>query len=414
MPNRRNAVYSLLILTLLGGLFTGRTFFFNMAYLFAALLILSLLWSWASVSNVQISRQTRARRAQVGRPLDEQFGVRNAGPLPKLWLEVRDHSDLPGHNASSVVPTLLPLRSYRWSVRTTCVVRGEFTLGPITLISGDPFGLFQMTRHIDATSRILVYPRAVPLYDFALPTGVLSGGDAQRQRAPYVTTNAAGIRDYSPGDSLNRIHWRSTARKDRLLVKEFDLDPLADIWLLLDLSSESTFARPYTYEGGLTKDLFIPPSSAEYGIVIAASLASYFLVKERALGFATYNPNRTIMQPDRGNRQLTRIYETLALAKIVPTTPFGQLVALEGHHMMRGTTAILVTADPSDGWVKEAQLMVRRGVRAIAIVLDPQSFLPSAGVRSGEETRRLLEGGGVITYLVHHGDDLTAVLSQRR
>ena len=414
MPNRRNAIYGLLILCLLGGLTTGRAFFFNLAYLLAALLFLSLLWAWSSVSRMQIARQTRARRAQVGKPLDEQFTVRNGGLLPKLWLEVRDHSDLPGHHASSVVPTLMPRGTYRWSVRTTCVLRGEFTLGPLTLVSGDPFGLFQVTRHIGATSKILVYPRAVPLYDFAVPSGVLSGGEARRQRAPFVTTNAAGIRDYAPGDSLNRIHWKSSARKERLLVKEFELDPLADIWMLLDLSAGAAFARPFTYEGGLTRDLFIPPSSAEYGIVIAASLASYFLVKERALGFAAYNPQRSIFRPDRGSRQLTRIYEALALARIEDSTPFEQLVALESHNMMRGTTAILITADPGDGWVREAHMMVRRGVRTIAILLDAHSFAPAEPVRSAEETQRLLEVGGVITYLVRQGDDLTAVLSQRR
>jgi uncharacterized protein (DUF58 family) len=44
------------------------------------------------------------------------------------------------------------------------------------------------------------------------------------------------VRDYEPGDSFSRIHWRSTARRDRLVVKEFELDPLADIWIVPDMS----------------------------------------------------------------------------------------------------------------------------------------------------------------------------------
>src|SRR5574342_384729 len=127
MPNRRNAIYSLLITCLLGGLFTGRAFFFNLAYLFGALLFFSMIWSWSAVNRVQINRQTRSRRAQVGKTLDEQFSVRNNGLLPKLWLEVRDHSDMPGHNPSAVVPMLLPRNTYRWGTQTTCLVRGEFT-----------------------------------------------------------------------------------------------------------------------------------------------------------------------------------------------------------------------------------------------------------------------------------------------
>src|SRR5690606_31015882 len=67
--------------------------------------------------------------------------------------------------------------------------------------------------------------------------GLLSGGEAQRQRSHNVTTNAAGVRDYAYGDSFNRIHWRSTARKDKLVVKEFEIDPLVDIWIFPDFSA---------------------------------------------------------------------------------------------------------------------------------------------------------------------------------
>ena len=91
--------------------------------------------------------------------------------------------------------------------------------------------------------RIIVYPPTVPIHRFATPIGTLSGGEAVRRRAHFVTTNAAGVRDYQPGDSFNRIHWRSSARRDRLMVKEFELDPLADVWIFLDLSQGSLVER---------------------------------------------------------------------------------------------------------------------------------------------------------------------------
>lgn len=410
MPNRRNMIYLLLIICLIAGLFSGRAFFFNLAYLFGALLFFSLVWSWTSVNWVQIGRQTRTRRGQVGKLLEENFAVRNNGIVPKIWLEIRDHSDVPGYNASFVTPLLLPRGVYRWQARAICTIRGEYILGPMTLVGGDPFGFFQATRHIPATSSVIVYPAMVLVRSFVAPTGLLSGGDAQRQRTHVVTTNAAGIRDYVAGDSFNRIHWKSSARKDKLLVKEFELDPMADVWMFLDLSAATNFERPYSVEGGSLGEFFIPPSSAEYGIVAAASLAQYFLLKERALGFATYNPTRMIMQPDRGNRQLTRLLETLAVAKITSDVTCEQLLALEGHHMARGTTVIVVTSDPTDGWVREASLLVRRGLRTVAIIMEPWSF-GGGHVRRGEETRLLLEGNGVITYMIRQGDDIGAVLS---
>ncbi len=63
----------------------------------------------------------------------------------------------------------------------------------------------------------------------------LSGGEARHRRTYQLTSNVAGVRDYVHGDSLNRIHWPSSARAGRLIAKEFELDPTADIWLYLDL-----------------------------------------------------------------------------------------------------------------------------------------------------------------------------------
>lgn len=103
MTNRRNMFYALLIVFLVAGALTERSFFFHLAYVLVALLAGSFLWSWTAVNFLRIGRFTHARRAQVGRTLDESFVVHNTGILPKLWLEVRDHSDLPNHNASHVV-----------------------------------------------------------------------------------------------------------------------------------------------------------------------------------------------------------------------------------------------------------------------------------------------------------------------
>jgi uncharacterized protein (DUF58 family) len=415
MSNRRNAVYILLMGCLLTGLFTGRAFFFNLAYLFAGLLVISFLWAWLSVRWLSIGRKTRARRAQVGRNLDEVFIVHNRTLLPKLWLEVRDHSDLPGHHASHVVPALAGRSSYRWYVQTPCVVRGEFQLGPITLMSGDPFGLYLSPRRLGATSRIVVYPATIPLSRVELPIGLLSGGDAQRRRAHFITTNAAGIRDYVPGDSFNRIHWPSTARKDRLLVKEFELDPLVDIWLFVDFSASSVVEEPGLERVGRTGNIVpaggtLPPSTEEYCVVIAASLAKFFIESGRALGFAAYTPYREVHQPERGNRQLTRILETLAVARSFSQYTLGQMLTLETPHFTRGTTLVIITSSLDPKWVSEGQILSRKGIRPMCVLVDPYSF---GGATSSDELRGILRLARIPTIAANKNDDLSAVLAQR-
>ena len=78
-------------IALLGGLITGRDLWFNLAYLLGLLLILSFIWAWININWLHLSRMTRTRRTQVGRPLDERFIVRNTSFIPKLWLEVLDY-----------------------------------------------------------------------------------------------------------------------------------------------------------------------------------------------------------------------------------------------------------------------------------------------------------------------------------
>ena len=114
----------------------------------------------------------------------------------------------------------------------------------MTVVGGDPFGLFHSPRRVGATDRLIVYPMTVEINRVILPVGFLTGGDAQRQLTHQITTNASSIRDYVSGDSMNRIHWRSTARTGNIMVKEFELDPLVDIWLLNDFSKESLCEDP--------------------------------------------------------------------------------------------------------------------------------------------------------------------------
>lgn len=416
MPIRRNTVYLLISLSIVTGLFTGRAFFFNIAYLFGVLLVIAYIWAWGSVRWLRISRKTRARRAQVGRNMDEVFTVHNIALWPKLWLEVRDFSELPGHKASHVVPAIWPRGQYRWYVQTTCTARGEYRLGPMTLKSGDPFGLYVSPRKIGTTSTIIVYPRTVTIPRFVLPTAILSGGEPQRQRSHNVTTNAAGVREYVPGDSYNRIHWRSTARRQMLMVKEFELDPLVDIHLFVDLSVSSLYEAPGVQrlrQGAgpvIAAGTGLVASTEEYTVVIAASLAKYFVDIQRALGFSAYTPARVFYEGDRGERHLTRILQTLATARSRSPYTLGQMLTLETPHLARGATIIIITASLSTAWATEAQILARRGTKPMCVFVDPTSF---GAPGDADEILGLLQMSRIPTLRIRYNDDLSLALSQQ-
>ena len=399
---------------------TGQALIFNMAYLLSAVLAISYLWALFSVRTVEINRFTRARRSQVGQMAEESFEINNQGRLPKLWLELEDFSDLPYHQCSQVVSGLRGHARRRWQVRTFCQVRGRFRLGPMVLRSGDPLGLFVVEHEIPATSSMVVYPATVDLPAFQPAVADLSGGEAISRRTHYVTTNVSTVREYAPGDSFNRIHWRSTARTGRLMTKEFELDPTADIWLFLDLCKGAEVQLPWQLqpqtEGifaltlGRRREIPLLPVSTEYIVSTAASIARHFLARNRAVGLISRGQTREIIETDRGERQLSKILETLAVVQAEGPIPFGQLIATEAVRLSRNDTILAISADPDPSWARALREMRRRGVHSIAVAVDGRSFTPgpSYGPLLNE-----LESTGIPRYLVRRDQPIDQALSRQ-
>jgi uncharacterized protein (DUF58 family) len=452
---RSRIVFLLWFVVGIGAIATGRQLLYNLWYLLTSLLIFSYLWAWSGVRWVEVERHTRAARSQVGKVVEERVVVKNRGRIPKLWLEVRDHSTLPNHQASRVISPLGSQKMYARTIKTRCLQRGRFTLGPLTLVSGDPFGLFKIYRHLaePRESTLIVYPATVDVPSFAPLVGFLPGGDTVHRRTPYVTTNVSGVRDYVPGDSFNRIHWPSSARTGRLISKEFELDPTADVWLFLDLERaaqaelvwispatqseaplpwesaepdllldpdhaarvESFWAKltgrsqaplPWDFAGSR---LILMPSTVEYGATIAASLAKHFIARDRAVGFIAYSHHREVIPADRGERQLTKILETLAVLRAEGYIPLAEIVAAEGAHLRRNTTAIIITSTDLNDWIAAARAISQRGVKVIAVLLASRSFGHPQG---NDHMIPELSMSGIATYLVREGDDLTEALAR--
>jgi len=411
-------VLALGLTSLAAALVTGRGLYYHLTYLFIATLVFSALWAWSATRGLRLSRYTRTSRAQVGRPLKEHFSLHNTSWLPKLWVTIGDGSDLPGHRASRVIHNLRPHREYHWTVRTLCERRGRFRLGPVVISSGDPLGLFEFRRELPQTGNIVVYPATVPVRSFPQPMGHLPGGDALRRRTHYITTNAAGVREYVPGDSFNRIHWPSTARKDGLIVKEFELDPMSDVWIFLDMEQAVHFRVPVDEAELAMRErepwwarverLRLEPSTEEYGVTAAASVAEFFIRHRRAVGLVAYGQRREVIQADRDERQLGKILETLAALRAEGEMPFSEVLGVEGSRLIRGAIVVAISPSVREEWVQTALFLDRAGLRVVAILVDAASF---GGPFGASLLRERLLVTGTPAILLRNGDSLKEVLN---
>ncbi len=383
----------LIIVLLFFAISSGWHVLYYLTYALLTLFILSWLWARYSLRKLVFRRAATGDRVQVGEYFDERLNLDNVSVMPKLWVQIADGSTLPGHRAGYVASMGGRKRAI-WRARTMCRQRGRFQLGPVTATSGDPFGLFRRRIFLTPARELLVLPQVLHITDFTLFSGGLPGGGRSARRALHTTTNATTIRDYVNGDALSRIHWRSSAHYNKLMVKEFDLDPAVDAWIFLDLN-EAVQAGEGEH------------STEEYGVTIAATIANYLLRQDLSLGMIVNAHQREFLSLDRGDRQIERVLELLAVVRAGPGPDLKEALALDAMHFGRNSVAIVITPSTSRDWHEGVRHLQRRGVKVAVIGLDAASFEQRP---ADEDTLVLLEGAGVPVLRIKNGEPLAQAL----
>lgn len=409
-------VLILLAASLIAGAVTGTTVYYRLVYIWVLILLVSFLMSALALRGVRLRRTSRTLRSQVGQIFEERYEIQNTGRLARLWIEVRDESKLPGAQGSHVMTLINGRESRSYLARTRLTRRGVFPLGPTALVSGDLFGLFPTQRNFVSADSLLVYPMVFEVTHFPNPPGLLPGGEALRRRTAQITSNAAGVREYYSGDPLNRIHWLSTARRNQLMVKEFELDPLADVWILLDAYKHVHAARQVPEDSFALQDYWkkrlkyeLPPATIEYAVSSAASLARYYISRDRAVGLALADTSMHALPSDRSGRQLGKILEALALVTPEGGLPLQGLVEAQARYLPRGSTVILITPSSSQIIYKSADLLLRRGLRPVVVLINGATFGGTGDTASLFQTLQTMT---IPSCQINYGDDLTLVLSE--
>lgn len=412
------------VLVVLGGSFIGyflsgsdkAGIFLRLIYLCLLLIFFSWLWSILSVRGFNLRRFGRGLRQQLGQVFEERFEVTNRFFFVRPWLDIRDRSPLPGSGGSRVLSWIGKFELRNYSAYTLLTERGQFILGPTILYSGDPFGIFVARKVIPGDRSLIVLPYIIDLQSFPFPPGLLPGGRAKRQRTIDITPHAAGVREYAPGDTLNRIHWPTTARKDRLMVKEFEQDPQADVWIFLDSQRDIYPVRsrqldiPKVDQFWLWKRqriFTLPPDAYEYAISITASVARYFIRGGQSLGFVSVGQQMIVQSAERGERQLGKILETLAFLKPDGRLSLPAVIESQMTHLPRGSTVILITASPHHHVIAALDALLYRHMRPVVVLINPATFGKAYGVQRLYENILVRK---IPVAVVDEGTNLKAVL----
>ncbi|HEY3311183.1 MAG TPA: DUF58 domain-containing protein [Anaerolineales bacterium] len=415
----RNTGWFLFLVLMVAGLVgmstTGATLYVRLVYLGAFILFSTWAWTRISLQRLKLVRRARSLRASVGDVFEESFELVNPSRLPRLFVEIRNGSNLPSAAGSRLLTWIGARENRTYLARTWLTRRGAFPLGPTTIESGDPFGFFYKEVTFPASASLLVLPLIIPIAEFPSPAGFLPGGKAIQLKSMDVTPHASGVREYVHGDALKRIHWPSTARRGKMMVKEFEQDPQSELWIFLDAQRTVQAALPY--EPPKVKDNWIfsrrpeiqlPPSTLEYGVSLAASLAHYYIAQRRAVGFVTDGPVYTVIPAERSERQESKVLENLAFVTGEGTLPLASLVDLQAPQMPLGSSALLISSSVQKDVELAAELLQRRKLRPIMLLLMAHSF---GGQTGSEELADSLESRGVPVCRIYNNANLGEALA---
>lgn len=417
MTPGRIFVFLIFAVGAIGTMVNAAVFYVRLFYLGSLLILIAWLLRMISLRGIEVQRQARSLRGSVGDIFEEHFEVANTSKLPKLWLEIANESTVPNATGSRLITLLRAGQKRSYTARTWLTNRGGFLLGPTKITSGDPFGIFRVSRVVPASSTLIVLPMIFRLNQFLSPPGLLPGGRAIRRKSIDITTHAAGVREYIPGDPMKRIHWPTSIHRDELMVKEFEQDPQAEVWLFLDMYKGIHFARPADELTSPVDDLLLlrrpqfklPRSTLEYSISITASLAHYFLEQRRSVGLVTsLGRSYQIIPAERSERQEAKILEALAFLQAESTLALPGMVTAQMGQLPQGSSAILVTPMIWSELLLAVDSLQRRKLRPVVVLLMAESFGSRAG---NEELAKSLEERNVPVCRVYCDADLSETLS---
>jgi uncharacterized protein (DUF58 family) len=267
-----------------------------------------------------------------------------AGPQPAAPPRFTVHR-LSGRSGALLVYPLRP------------VLRGVHSVGPLTASATDPLGLAEFEREITGPDRLLVLPRVVALH--GLPPAVGSGDGTPGAALAHQGQGSSDVltRPYRQGDELRRVHWRSTARYDELMVRLEERPWRGGVTVLLD--------RRDTAHRGHGAD-----SSLEFAVSLAASICAHLLGRGEPVELVT-EEGAALTAPGSGTG-LDPLLD--ALAALRPSAR----ADLAGPEISRSTDvlAVLGVVGPTE---LEA-LLARRATGGHAVLLDVSTWDPA---RSG-------------------------------
>jgi uncharacterized protein (DUF58 family) len=372
------------VLIIIVGLALQQVTLFLVAFLFVLTGGASRLWNRFCLHRIEFHRNLSRNRVFFGEEVVYEIEVANRKLLPLPWLQIEDElpeqvtllkgTTTPSHEGRVILNSMFPINWYhriKRRYRMKCLQRGAFIFGPAKISSGDLFGLFRRERRYEKPDFLMVFPRLVPLDKLGIPSKQLFGDIRLKSHLFQDPVLTSGVRDYHFGDSMKRIHWKSSARQRRLQTKIYEPTTTVDISIFLDVRTVKT-----PHWGSV-------PQLLELAIITAAAISGHALDEGFRVGLhvnqLTLFSNGPVRVPHSQHAdQLLHILEALSQLHQVESLPIGRFIRQQTGSLPWGSTLLVISAQPGDDLIATLLDLKRKG-RSVALIKVGGEPLQTAG-----------------------------------
>lgn len=290
-------------------------------------------------------------------------------------------------------------RFLRAVYRLARVPRGRYRFTGARAVVEDPFGLAQRTQPLADASPLLVYPRLARLNVLFAERGLRAHGAGRILLRRPAGFELHSVREYQNGESLRRVHWPSTARRQQLMVKELEDAPRDEIVVVLDAEAGHGSGPP----GG---------SSFDAQVRAAGSLLWAHARRGRnARLVVTSGMGDEALSVRNYERDWPRALEILAVAQQDGARPVETHLTDQAGGATHARDLAVVTAALRPALVETLIARAAARQQVSVVYVDAPSFAGRRRASVGTDAAILrLESAGIAVAVLRRGDDLEAVL----
>ncbi len=265
--------------------------------------------------------------------------------------------------------------------------RGRYEFQSSVAVIEDPFGLERVEQPLESPGALLVFPRLVEL-DRLFSEGGVRSHDGRRlllQRPSGFDLHS--VREYEHGDSLRKVHWRSTARRAQLMVKELEDSPRDEVAVVLDADRDAVVGESFDVQ-----------------VRAAGSLLLSHVRHGRRAVLVVNGANAKLQGVRSAERDWRQALDLLAAVEPERGPPLAAVLADESSAVVRSLELAVVTASLPPRLVERLVERALAGGSVSLVFVDPSSFAGAPPKPLPELLR--LQAAGVPVAVVRDGDDL--------